>query len=71
MSDTVLGCIVALALAVPGALVWIYWVRRINRMSADEQKKLGKRWGPGRGNGGHHGFGSDSGGGCGGGGGGG
>lgn len=52
MSDTVLGCIVASVLAVPGALTWIYWVRRINRMSADEQQELSKRWGNGRGNGG-------------------
>jgi hypothetical protein len=51
MSDTVLGCIVALVLAVPGALVWIYWVRRINRMSHDEQQELSKRWGRGRGSG--------------------
>ncbi len=49
MSDTVLGCMVALALAVPGALVWIYWVRRINRMSPDEQQELGKRCGCGGG----------------------
>jgi hypothetical protein len=65
MSDTVLGCIVALVLAVPGALVWIYWVRRINRMSPGEQHELGKRWGRGRGDGGH-GLGGDIGG-CGGG----
>jgi hypothetical protein len=51
MSDTVLGCIVVSALAMPGALTWIYWVRRINRMSTDEQHKLSKRWGNGRGNG--------------------
>ena len=66
MSDTVLGCIVAAGLAVPGVAVWIYWVRRINRMSADEQQELGKRWGRGRGNG-AGGLGGD--GGCGGGGG--
>jgi hypothetical protein len=65
MSDTVLGCIVVSVLAVPGALTWIYWVRRINRMSADEQQQLSKRWGNGRGNG-ANGLGGD-GGGCGGG----
>jgi len=36
-------------LAVPGVLFWIFWSRRINRMSADEQQELSKRWGNGRG----------------------
>jgi hypothetical protein len=63
MSNTVLGCVVLAVLAVPGALVWVYWARRINRMSADEQQELHKKWGEGRGNGG----GGIGGGGCGGG----
>lgn len=44
MSDTVLGCIVVSVLAIPGALMWIYWVRRVNRMSVDEQEALNEKW---------------------------
>ncbi|MDT5017057.1 MAG: hypothetical protein QOD39_3217 [Mycobacterium sp.] len=38
-----LGSVVILVLAALGALVWLWQVRRVNRMSDAERKRLAKR----------------------------
>jgi uncharacterized membrane protein YqiK len=47
MSDTVLGLVVIVVLVVPGLLLWYLKARQVDRMTAEQQQALRKRWSSG------------------------
>ena len=63
MSDTVLGCIILLTVAAVATVTCLYYSRRVDRLTPEEQKELKKRWSAGGSGGGNAGCGGGCGGG--------
>ena len=63
MSDTVLGCIILLTVALSPRLTFLYYSGRVDRLTPEEQEELKKRWSAGGGGGGDAGCGGGCGGG--------